>query len=124
MLVCQMDVDKYGLKIKVKFRDADELQVLTRTHQSGGERVVATVVYMLALQELTRVPFRCVDEINFQVLELGFYIYKLIYNIFKNMKFTQGMDATNERRVFELIVNITSESNSSQYFLLTPKGHI
>lgn len=31
------------------------------------------------------------------------------------------MDATNERRVFELIVDITSMKNSSQYFLLTPK---
>ena len=40
---------------------------------------MATALYMLALQELTTVPFRCVDEIN------------------------QGMDATNERRVFELL---------------------
>ena len=31
------------------------------------------------------------------------------------------MDATNERRVFELIVDITSRSSSSQYFMLTPK---
>lgn len=59
-----MDFDKYGLKIRVKFRDADELQELTRHHQSGGERAVTTAVYMIALQELTRVPFRCVDEIN------------------------------------------------------------
>ncbi|XP_011505579.1 PREDICTED: structural maintenance of chromosomes protein 5 [Ceratosolen solmsi marchali] len=92
-----MDFDKYGLKIKVKFRDADELQALTRTHQSGGERAVTTATYMIALQKLTTVPFRCVDEIN------------------------QGMDAINERRVFELIVNITSNCNNSQYFLLTPK---
>ncbi|XP_014204116.1 structural maintenance of chromosomes protein 5 [Copidosoma floridanum] len=92
-----MNFKEYGLQIRVKFRDADELQVLTRNHQSGGERAVTTAVYMISLQELTRVPFRCVDEIN------------------------QGMDATNERRVFELIVNITSKSNSSQYFLLTPK---
>ena len=41
---------------------------------------MATALYMLALQELTTVPFRCVDEIN------------------------QGMDATNERRVFQLLV--------------------
>jgi hypothetical protein len=31
------------------------------------------------------------------------------------------MDAINERRVFELIVNITSKCSHSQYFLLTPK---
>lgn len=48
----------------VKFRDTDELQELTRTHQSGGERALTTAVYMIALQNLSRVPFRCVDEIN------------------------------------------------------------
>lgn len=59
-----MNFDEYGLSIKVKFREADELQPLTRFHQSGGERAVTTAVYMIALQELTTVPFRCVDEIN------------------------------------------------------------
>lgn len=41
------------------------------------------------------------------------------YNLFFN--FSQGMDAVNERRIFELIVNITGRNDSSQYFLLTPK---
>lgn len=59
-----MDFNQYGLKIRVKFRDADELQELTRHFQSGGERTVTTAIYMIALQELSRVPFRCVDEIN------------------------------------------------------------
>ncbi|XP_017753000.1 PREDICTED: structural maintenance of chromosomes protein 5 [Eufriesea mexicana] len=92
-----MEFDQYGLKIKVKFRDIDQLQDLTRYHQSGGERAVTTAIYMIALQELSRVPFRCVDEIN------------------------QGMDAINEKRVFNLLVKMTGKQNSSQYFLLTPK---
>nr|XP_033330199.1 structural maintenance of chromosomes protein 5 isoform X2 [Megalopta genalis] len=92
-----MDFDQYGLKIRVKFRDMDQLQELTRHHQSGGERAVTTAIYMISLQELSRVPFRCVDEIN------------------------QGMDALNERRVFNLLVQMTGRPNSSQYFLLTPK---
>ena len=58
---------------------------------------MATALYMLALQELTTVPFRCVDEIN------------------------QGMDARNERRVFELLVRTSCHVSSAQYFLLTPK---
>ena len=58
---------------------------------------MATALYMLALQELTTVPFRCVDEIN------------------------QGLDAVNERRVFELLVKTSCYRSSSQYFLLTPK---
>ena len=91
------DFENYGVKIRVKYRDSEPLQDLTGHRQSGGERSVATALYMLALQELTTVPFRCVDEIN------------------------QGMDATNERRVFELLVRTSCYRSSSQYFLLTPK---
>lgn len=40
------------------------MQELNATVQSGGERAVATAAFMLALQESTPVPFRCVDEIN------------------------------------------------------------
>ena len=58
---------------------------------------MATALYMLALQELTTVPFRCVDEIN------------------------QGMDVRNERLVFELLVKTSCHMSSAQYFLLTPK---
>lgn len=53
------------------------MKPLVATSQSGGERVVATMLYMLALQAITPLPFRVVDEIN------------------------QGMDAKNERAVLE-----------------------
>jgi len=33
----------------------------------------------------------------------------------------QGMDATNERRVFQLLVRTSCHETSAQYFLLTPK---
>ena len=91
------DYEKYGIKIKVKFRDSETLRELTPHHQSGGERSVATVLYMMALQELAKCPFRCVDEIN------------------------QGMDPFNERKVFELVVQTVCRRSASQYFLLTPK---
>ncbi|KAL4235853.1 Structural maintenance of chromosomes protein 5 [Mactra antiquata] len=91
------DYHKYGIRIKVKFRDAEQLKELSPFHQSGGERSVTTVLYMLALQELVTCPFRCVDEIN------------------------QGMDPINERKVFELVVNTVCQKSTSQYFLLTPK---
>ena len=48
----------------VKFRDTESLQLLTSTRQSGGERSVSTMLYLLALQDLTNCPFRAVDEIN------------------------------------------------------------
>jgi chromosome segregation ATPase len=56
--------DKYGILIKVKFRETGELQVLSAHHQSGGERSVATILYLVSLQDLTHCPFRVVDEIN------------------------------------------------------------
>ncbi|XP_053202380.1 structural maintenance of chromosomes protein 5-like [Panonychus citri] len=90
------DFSTYGICIKVRYRDNEVLKELSAFHQSGGERSVATMIYMIALQELTKVPFRIVDEIN------------------------QGMDDTNERRVFDLIVE-TASTNSSQYFLFSPK---
>lgn len=65
LCICfQDDFEKYGIRIKVKFRDSESLRELTATHQSGGEKSVATVLYMMSLQELTPCPFRCVDEIN------------------------------------------------------------
>ncbi|KAK7009115.1 structural maintenance of chromosomes protein 5 [Biomphalaria glabrata] len=91
------DYEKYGVCIKVKFRDEESLRELTAYHQSGGERSVSTVLYMLALQELTKCPFRCVDEIN------------------------QGMDPNNERKIFTLVVQTVCKACASQYFLLTPK---
>jgi len=42
----------------VKYRAKEDLQPLSRTRQSGGERAVAIAVYSLALQRLTNVPFR------------------------------------------------------------------
>uniref|UniRef100_A0A5F8GVS2 Structural maintenance of chromosomes protein 5 n=1 Tax=Monodelphis domestica TaxID=13616 RepID=A0A5F8GVS2_MONDO len=91
------DYDKYGIRIRVKFRSSTTLHELTSSHQSGGERSVSTMLYLMALQELNRCPFRVVDEIN------------------------QGMDPVNERRVFEMVVKTACKETTSQYFLVTPK---
>ncbi|XP_045455215.1 structural maintenance of chromosomes protein 5-like [Melitaea cinxia] len=89
------EFDQYGIGIWVKFREQEPLMRLTRSTQSGGERALATALYLLALQRLARVPFRCVDEIN------------------------QGMDEENERKMLQLLIQATKEN--SQYFLLSPK---
>ncbi|OCT97869.1 structural maintenance of chromosomes protein 5 isoform X2 [Xenopus laevis] len=91
------EYDKYGIRIRVKFRSSTQLHELTPHHQSGGERSVSTMLYLMALQELNRCPFRVVDEIN------------------------QGMDPVNERRVFEMVVKTACKENTSQYFFITPK---
>ncbi|CAO3703824.1 unnamed protein product [Rhizopus stolonifer] len=91
------DFDKWGIQILVKFRETEKLQILTGQRQSGGERSVSTILYLMSLQNLAKSPFRVVDEIN------------------------QGMDPRNERMIHEQIVQGASRSGTSQYFLITPK---
>ncbi|KRX17276.1 Structural maintenance of chromosomes protein 5 [Trichinella nelsoni] len=97
----------YGLIIKVKFSGNRSLRKLDHMRQSGGERCISTMLYMLALQKSCKVPFRFLDEIN------------------------QGVDEQNERLLMQLINILVQELKSdtagghstctSQYFLLSPK---
>ncbi|SCU78863.1 LAME_0A06150g1_1 [Lachancea meyersii CBS 8951] len=87
----------WQMNIMVKFRDNAPLKKLDFHTQSGGEKAVSTVLYMVALQEFTSAPFRIVDEIN------------------------QGMDSKNERIVHKAIVQNACVENTSQYILITPK---
>jgi len=91
-----LDLKNYGIKILVKFRNGEEFSELSKGTQSGGEKSVTTAVYMMALQELTQVPFRCVDEIN------------------------QGMDENNERNVWSMLLEVC-KVHSAQYFYMAPK---
>jgi hypothetical protein len=95
----------WGIEMRVSFRGNANLQVLSARVQSGGERSVSTIMYLMALQDLMVSPFRCVDEIN------------------------QGLDERNERLVFKRIVTNSTRvpgancptDHSGQYFLITPK---
>lgn len=88
----------YKIHIKVKWRANEELHVLGESgRDSGGERSVATMVYLISLQNINPAPFRVVDEIN------------------------QGMDEVNERIVFKRIVLNSTGPTAPQYFLITPK---
>ncbi|EER29889.1 SMC family, C-terminal domain containing protein [Coccidioides posadasii C735 delta SOWgp] len=94
--------DQWAIRIQVKFRENESLAVLDSHRQSGGERAVSTIFYLMALQSLSASPFRVVDEIN------------------------QGMDPRNERMVHERMVEIAcgqadSDDSGGQYFLITPK---
>lgn len=111
------DFDQWAIEIKVKFRyvatesinmlcyllkltessENETLQQLNQHRQSGGERAVSTIFYLMALQSMAQAPFRVVDEIN------------------------QGMDPRNERMVHERMVEIACREHTSQYFLITPK---
>ncbi|PHH50504.1 Structural maintenance of chromosomes protein 5 [Ceratocystis fimbriata CBS 114723] len=74
-----------------------QLVQLTGNRQSGGERSVSTIFFLMALQSDAQSPFRVVDEIN------------------------QGMDPRNERMVHNRMVQIACREHSCQYFLITPK---
>ncbi|GAA5873376.1 hypothetical protein JCM16303_001107 [Sporobolomyces ruberrimus] len=97
------DYEKWGIEIMVSFRDKGDdsgdvqLHVLSGQRQSGGERALTTVTYLLALAELARAPFALVDEIN------------------------QGMDQRAERNMHKMLVETTCKDDVGQYFLLTPK---
>ena len=93
----QYDYEKYAIEIWVKYRESQDLSLLTATQQSGGERSVATILYLISIQDLTAVPFRVIDEIN------------------------QGMDPKNERMVFKQLVESSCRPGTPQCFLLTPK---
>uniref|UniRef100_A0A915PDP2 Structural maintenance of chromosomes protein 5 n=1 Tax=Setaria digitata TaxID=48799 RepID=A0A915PDP2_9BILA len=60
----KFDILNYGILVTARFREGERLRQLTHQTQSGGERSVTTMLYILALQKLSVVPFRCVDEIN------------------------------------------------------------
>ncbi|TFA99768.1 Structural maintenance of chromosomes protein 5 [Trichoderma ghanense] len=91
------DFDQWALDIMVRFRENETLQQLNAHRQSGGERAVSTIFFLMALQSMAQSPFRVVDEIN------------------------QGMDPRNERMVHERMVEIACREHTSQYFLITPK---
>ena len=94
----EADYTNWGIDLLVKFRDSEPLCALTAHRQSGGERSVTIIIYLMSLQKFSTSPFRVVDEIN------------------------QGMDPRNERLIHrQIIETVCCGSGKSQYFLITPK---
>lgn len=88
---------RWKLSILARFRKEEPMQQLCSYIQSGGERSVSTIIFLLSLLEATPAPFRLVDEIN------------------------QGMDAYNERMVHSILINLIKSEDSPQFFIITPK---
>lgn len=109
------EYEKWAIDILVKFRDSEKLQLLTGQRQSGGERSLTTILYLMSLTEEARAPFSLVDEIN----QVG-NSYSL--NIGKtDGSCAQGMDNRAERMVHNSMVEVTCKVDAAQYFLITPK---
>jgi len=92
------DYSKWAIDLLVAYRNQPELKSLDSNAQSGGEKSLATVMYLSAMQDITPCPFRIVDEIN------------------------QGMDEANERTVFEMVTkNACTKEEAPQTFMLSQK---
>jgi len=93
-LLNDKDIEAAGLQIFVGFKGAKPAPLDTYT-QSGGERSTATILFLLALQQHVRSPFRAVDE----------------YDV--------HMDPKNREVIAHMIVSSLTGSDS-QYLVITP----
>ncbi|KAK6090984.1 hypothetical protein P3W45_000229 [Vairimorpha bombi] len=88
---------QWKMNILVKFRDIEKLEKLSSFRQSGGEKSVSTILFLLALQKIDSAPFRLVDEIN------------------------QGMDKYNEKLILDMLFDICQKDKNTQFFIISPK---
>ncbi len=89
------DVESSGLELWVGFRGASPT-ILDAYTQSGGERSVAVIAFLLSLQSSVVSPFRAVDE------------------------FDVHMDPRNRESIFKMIFQYVKEDAATQYMVITP----
>ncbi len=88
------DIESAGLEVLVGFKGAKPVTLNAYT-QSGGERSMATVSFLLALQQHVKSPFRAVDE----------------YDV--------HMDPRNRETITNLLIE-SVEGLNQQYLIITP----
>jgi len=93
-LLNEQDIEAAGLQILVGFKGAKPVPLDAFT-QSGGERSTATMIFLLALQQHVRSPFRAVDE----------------YDV--------HMDPKNREVIAQMIVS-SIRGSDAQYLVITP----
>lgn len=94
-LVNAQDIEKAGIDLLVGFKGSTPMPLDSFT-QSGGERSVALMAFLLALQQYVTCPFRGIDE------------------------FDVHMDPKNRELISKLIVSSFSRTRSEQYIAITP----
>lgn len=88
------DIENVGIQLFVGFKGA-KMMPLTAYTQSGGEKSMATMVFLLALQQYIKSPFRAVDE----------------YDV--------HMDPTNREMIFRHALRSLA-GQEAQYLMITP----
>lgn len=89
------DPEKASIELHVGFRGAEPVMLDAQTH-SGGERIVGTLAFLLALQRYIKSPFRAVDE------------------------FDVHLDPLNRERMIKLLMSVAEQEPRSQYIMITP----
>lgn len=89
------DIEKASVEIYVGFRGVEPTLLDTHT-QSGGERIVATMAFLLALQKYIKSPFRAVDE------------------------FDVHLDPLNRERIINILTSAAQTDPNTQYIIITP----
>ena len=89
------DIEKAGIDLLVGFKGSGPMPLDSFT-QSGGERSVALMAFLLALQQYVTCPFRGIDE------------------------FDVHMDPRNREAVSRLIVSSFAGTRNGQYVAITP----
>ncbi|OYT67345.1 MAG: hypothetical protein B6U65_03520, partial [Candidatus Wolframiiraptor sp. EX4484-121] len=89
------DPEKASIELYVGFRGTEPTLLNAHTH-SGGERIVGTLAFLLALQKYVKSPFRAVDE------------------------FDVHLDPLNRERMMKLLISTAESEASTQYIIITP----
>ena len=89
------DIRSAALEIYVGFKGA-ELTLLNSHTQSGGERTVATMAFLLSLQKYMMSPFRAIDEFDVHI------------------------DPLYREKMLKMLLSIAYEDPSTQYIIITP----
>jgi len=89
------DPEQASLELYVGFRGSEPTLLDAHTH-SGGERIVGTLAFLLALQKHVKSPFRAVDE------------------------FDVHLDPLNRERMIKLLLSTAESELSVQYIIITP----
>jgi chromosome segregation protein len=94
-LISARDIEKCGLEILVGYK-GNKPTALDAFTQSGGERSIAMMAFLLALQQHITSPFRAIDE------------------------FDVHMDPKNRESVTQLIMSNAAAMTEGQYLAITP----
>lgn len=94
-LISSREIERCGLEIQVGFK-GNKPTPLDAFTQSGGERSIAMMAFLLALQSHITSPFRAIDE------------------------FDVHMDPKNRELVTQLIISNAKDMTGGQYLAITP----